>query len=236
MPEWNAETAHTETSAAAKTADSKPYIPQIVIVEGRDDQSAVLAAVDCQLIVTHGFGIRAETWKRIKRAAEGPGIIIFTDPDHAGEEIRRRITERFPDAGQAFLPRAEATKNGDIGIENASPDSIRAALSKVRYKKAPGTQAADGSASSAQTETGTESVLYNAGSAAPLFTAADLDAYGLAGGPGAAERRAALGKALGIGYGNAKTFLSRLNTYGITREEWNEHGQTVFALRRTENQ
>lgn len=198
-------------AALAETAGSKPRISQIVIVEGRDDQSAVLAAVDCQLIVTHGFGIRAETWKRIQRAAEGPGIIVFTDPDHAGEEIRRRITEKFPDAGQAFLPRAEATKNGDIGIENASPDSIRAALAKVRKITATAP-------------------------AAPLFTAADLDAYGLAGGPGAAERRAALGKALGIGYGNAKTFLSRLNTYGITREEWNEHGQAVFALRRTENQ
>ena len=216
-------------TALAKAAGSKPRISQIVIVEGRDDQSAVLAAVDCQLIVTHGFGIRAETWKRIQRAAEGPGIIVFTDPDHAGEEIRRRITERFPDAGQAFLPRAEATRNGDIGIENASPDSIRAALSKVRYKKAPCMQTAGGDGAADVTQPATAP-------AAPLFTAADLDAYGLAGGPGAAERRAALGKALGIGYGNAKTFLSRLNTYGITREEWNEHGQAVFALRRTENQ
>jgi len=69
--------------------ETKPRLSQIVVVEGRDDQSAVLAAVDCELIVTHGFGIRAETWKRIERAAKGPGIIIFTDPDHAGEEIRR---------------------------------------------------------------------------------------------------------------------------------------------------
>lgn len=199
---------------ASAASGAKPRLSQIVVVEGRDDQSAVLAAVDCELIVTHGFGIRAETWKRIERAAKGPGIIIFTDPDHAGEEIRRRITERFPEAGQAFLPRAEATKNGDIGIENASSDSIRAALSKVRYKANCGPR---------ETAAGT-------------FTLADLDTYGLAGGPGAAERRAALGKALGIGYGNAKTFLSRLNTYGITREEWNEHGQAVFALRRTENQ
>ncbi|MBQ3107094.1 MAG: DUF4093 domain-containing protein [Firmicutes bacterium] len=206
--------------------ETKPRLSQIVVVEGRDDQSAVLAAVDCELIVTHGFGIRAETWKRIERAAKGPGIIIFTDPDHAGEEIRRRITERFPEAGQAFLPRAEATKNGDIGIENASPDSIRAALAKVRYKANCGLREATAPAS-ADTAFAP---------AAEPFTIADLDAYGLSGGPGAAERRAALGKALGIGYGNAKTFLSRLNTYGITREEWNEHGQAVFALRRTENQ
>lgn len=36
----------------------------------------------------------------------------------------------------------------------------------------------------------------------------------------AAGRRAALGAVLGIGYGNAKQFLRRLNHYGVTRSEW----------------
>ena len=30
----------------------------------------------------------------------------------------------------------------------------------------------------------------------------------------------AIGAALGIGYGNAKQFLRRLNHYGVTRSEW----------------
>ena len=29
-----------------------------------------------------------------------------------------------------------------------------------------------------------------------------------------------MGQLLGIGYGNAKQFLSRLNNYGVTREEF----------------
>ncbi|MBH9786998.1 DUF4093 domain-containing protein, partial [Clostridioides difficile] len=33
-------------------------------------------------------------------------------------------------------------------------------------------------------------------------------------------RRDALGKILGIGYGNAKQFLNRLNNYGVEREEF----------------
>ena len=36
----------------------------------------------------------------------------------------------------------------------------------------------------------------------------------------AGERRAKLGAALGVGYANAKTFLRRLNHYGVTREEF----------------
>ena len=35
-----------------------------------------------------------------------------------------------------------------------------------------------------------------------------------------ADRRNQLGKLLGIGYCNAKQFLSRLNHYGVTRDEY----------------
>ena len=36
----------------------------------------------------------------------------------------------------------------------------------------------------------------------------------------AAARRARLGRHLGLGFANAKTFLRRLNTYGVTRAEF----------------
>ena len=64
-------------------------IKEIIVVEGRDDESAVKAALsDAEIIVTHGYGIGDGTWKRLERAYKGPGILIFTDPDHTGEQIR----------------------------------------------------------------------------------------------------------------------------------------------------
>ncbi|MBR6014816.1 MAG: DUF4093 domain-containing protein, partial [Firmicutes bacterium] len=44
----------------------------------------------------------------------------------------------------------------------------------------------------------------------------------LSGGADAAERREAVGKALGIGTGNSGAFLKKLNYFGITREAFNE--------------
>jgi ribonuclease M5 len=44
--------------------------------------------------------------------------------------------------------------------------------------------------------------------------------YGLVGTPGAAEKRDKLGKLLGVGYGNGKVFLNRLNQYGVERQEF----------------
>lgn len=178
-------------------------IKEVIIVEGRDDEAAVKRAVEAETIATHGFGIAQETFARIEKAYAERGIIIFTDPDFAGEKIRKRLSERFPLGKHAFLPRDEAVKDGDIGIENEGSDSIREALSKARptvFEK--------------RTE----------------FQQADMLDYGLIGAPGAAARRDKLGKLLGIGYGNSKVFLNRLNQYGIQRQEF------TAAVEEMENQ
>ena len=51
---------------------------------------------------------------------------------------------------------------------------------------------------------------------------ADLVRHGLSGFPNSADKRAAVGAALGIGYGNGKQFLYRLNHYGISRDEYEQ--------------
>ncbi len=178
-------------------------IKEIIVVEGRDDEAAVKRAVEAETIATHGYGISRETFARIEKAYAERGIIIFTDPDSAGEKIRKRISERFPEGKHAFLPREEALKDGDIGIENARPESIREALRKAR---------------AAVFEKRSE------------FRQKDMREYGLSGIPGAAERRDRLGGRLGIGYGNGKVFLDRLNQYGIEREEF------AAAVKELENQ
>ena len=167
-------------------------IKEVIVVEGRDDEQAVGRAVEASTIATHGFGIAKATWDLIEKAYNERGIIVFTDPDFAGEQIRKRVNEKFPEAKQAYLTQEEAWKNGDIGIENAKPEDIRDALSKAR-------------ATAAQKN--------------DTFCQSDLFALGLAGGENAAKLRNQIGRILGIGYGNTKLFLRRLNEYGITREE-----------------
>ncbi len=191
----------------------KPGIAEIIVVEGRDDTAAIRQAVDAVTIETHGFGIREETWDMIETAYRTKGIIVFTDPDTAGEQIRRRILERFPDAQEAFLDQSQAEKDGDIGIENASPEAIRQALAKA-HGPAGGTVPAKacGTAGHVPTE-----ACGTAGGEA--FTTADLFNWGLDGVAGAAKRRRELGQRLGIGKATAKTFLQRLNRFGISREE-----------------
>lgn len=174
----------------------KPEIlKEVIVVEGRDDTAAIKRALDADTIETHGFGIRCETWQLIEKAYSERGIIIFTDPDFSGNEIRRRLKEKFPDAKEAFLAREDATKKDDIGIENAEPEAIIEALSKAH---------------ATYREKRTE------------FTASDLIRDGLSGGAGSKEKREKLGKILGIGYGNVAALADKLNRYGITREEYDK--------------
>lgn len=170
-------------------------IKEVLVVEGKMDVVAIDKAVEADCIITEGFNLKPQTLDSIAKAYQKRGIIIMTDPDSAGERIRRFLTKRFPEAKHAFIPKEDATANNDIGIEQASPEAIRTALAKVRTMDWEPTN---------------------------NFTGADLLKAGISGSPAASEKRAKLGAVLGIGYANAKTFLQRLNHYGITRQEFQQ--------------
>lgn len=179
--------------------DGKPYFRQVIVVEGRDDTAAVLRAVDAATIETHGYGISAETWKRLEAAYEKNGLIIFTDPDHAGEEIRRRVGEKFPLAAHAYLSRSRAEKKGDIGIENARPEDIADALLAAHTPGGPDESGAP---------------------AAERVAWEDVIRAGLSGRPDSASRREKVGSALGIGYANAEAMLRRMNALGVSKSDF----------------
>lgn len=171
-------------------------IKEAIVVEGRDDEAAVLKAFDALIITTHGFGITKETWKLIEKAYQEKGIIILTDPDFSGEEIRRKVTAKCPNAKQAYMPLDKALKDGDIGIENSKPEDIIIAINKAHAL----------------------TVLDDS----EQITLKDLRELGLIQGEGSSNRREAVADELGIGYGNSKAFLKKLNAFGIGLDKLKE--------------
>jgi ribonuclease M5 len=167
-------------------------LKETIVVEGKNDVAAVRRAVDADIIITSGFGINKDILERIRTAQEKNGVIVLTDPDFMGEKIRKIISDRVKGVKHAFLSKEEAESEGDVGVENARPDSILKALSMAKFEL--------------------EEVQNT-------FTRSDLIYYGLTGSDNAAVLRSRLGSALGIGYGNSKQFINRLNKYGISRDE-----------------
>ncbi|MFS0725087.1 ribonuclease M5 [Paenibacillus sp. 1P07SE] len=168
-------------------------IREIIVVEGKDDTVAIKRAVEAETIETGGSAIGEAVLKRVALAMERRGVIIFTDPDHAGERIRKIVAARVPGCKHAFLPQEDALYKGDIGVENAKPEAIRRALSQVR------TEVTDG---------------------VPEITWDDLIAAGLIVHPEAASRRLIMGNLLGIGYANGKQFFKRCSTFMISKAEF----------------
>ncbi len=170
-------------------------IKEVIVVEGKDDITAVKAALECEVVATNGFGYNKEFVETLKTISERRGIIILTDPDYMGEKIRRDLCNKIKGVKHAFLPQGKALKKGNIGVENASKEDIIEAINKAHPNK----------------------VERNI-----QFTKEDLVDFGLSGGEDSRRRREVLGEILGIGYSNAKQLLNRLNNFGVTREEFLE--------------
>lgn len=169
-------------------------IKEVIVVEGKDDISAVKRAVEAEFIATSGMGITEEILKRIENAHQRCGIIVLTDPDFPGQKIRSIITQRVPEAKQAYLTREKARckRTGKIGIEYAQPEDIKEAL---------------------KTAKAVNQVTCN------QYTTQDLWQWNLMGTSFGGKRRQQLADLLGIGHTNGKQFLRRLNSFGISREE-----------------
>lgn len=166
-------------------------IKETIVVEGRDDVSAVKRAVNAEVIEVNGFAVRNRaTLEKIKFASETTGVIVLCDPDYAGEQIRKTIENFVPNIKHAYISRNEGYKDGDIGVENATPEAIIKALEGAKCK---------------MVEVFKE------------YTMEDLYYYSLAGSNDSKEFRQKLGEILRIGYGNSKQFLNKLNHYAISR-------------------
>ncbi len=168
-------------------------IKEVIVVEGRDDIRAVKAALDCEVIATGGIRISASLIVELTALQKRRGLILLTDPDYAGKRIRSLLSEKIKGVKHAYVRREKAVSGEDIGVENASPEEIRRAISLAK----PEHIARD-----------------------VEYSNADLMAYGLVGRSDSKTRRIYLCEELGIGYQNGKQLLSKLSGYGIGREEF----------------
>lgn len=168
-------------------------IKEVIVVEGRDDITAVKQAVDAEVIAVGGFGINAKVIDRIRDAQRRKGVIVLTDPDFAGEKIRSIISKRVKGIKHAYIAQEDGIKGDDIGVENATPEVIIEALNRAKVS---------------------EEVIEE------IYKSEDMFYFKLTGDINSKSRRLMLGKELGIGYGNANQMLTRLNKYSISKEEF----------------
>jgi len=177
---------------------TKPKIKEIIVVEGKDDTKRLMEVAEVDTIETIGSAINKKILAEIKHATEVRGVVVLTDPDFAGEKIRKIIMEEVPQARHAFLKKSEAapaskTKGRSLGVEHASSEAILEALDAVVTQ----------SPRNFQTD----------------ITRALLSELNLLDGAHSRNRRAQVGEILRIGYPNGKQLLKRLVMFQITKKK-----------------
>ena len=174
----------------------KLKINEIIVVEGRDDITAIKRVVDAHIIALNGFSaLSKKTINKMIELSKTNDLILFTDPDFAGKKIRDTLKRYIPSIKHAFVSQKDATKNDNIGVENANDKAILEALKNVI--------------------TANQDI-------EDRFDISDLIDNGFISGSNAKERRIMLGDILKIGYYNAKQLLKALNSFNISKEQFEE--------------
>lgn len=111
-------------------------IREAVIVEGKYDKIKLSNFLDALIVETNGFGIYKDKERLafIRRLAKERGIILLTDSDHSGFQIRNYIANGIPKdrIKHLYIPdiygrekrKKEPSKEGKLGVEGISDDIL----------------------------------------------------------------------------------------------------------------
>ena len=155
-------------------------IEPVIIVEGRYDKNKIKQIFDTVVLETAGFGIFKDKEKAalIRRLAQTRGILVLTDPDHAGFLIRGYLKNIAAEGKvyHAYIPdrlgkekrKAHPSREGKLGVEGVTEEEIIQAVRR------------SGVSMNGEKETREEE---------KPVTKADLYALGLSGGPDSKEKR-----------------------------------------------
>ena len=164
-------------------------VKEIIVCEGRYDKDTLSQVFDAVIIETGGFGVFNDREKLalLRRLAEARGLVILTDSDGAGFQIRGYLKGAIDPklVKHAYIPdipgrerrKKTGSKAGTLGVEGMRPEVLVEALRRAGA---------------------TFEGAVRCGGEAEVLCAADMYALGLSGRPGSAALRAALLAELGL--------------------------------------
>lgn len=118
-------------------------LKQAVVVEGKYDKIKLSNIIDGIIIVTDGFRIfkDKEKLELIKAFASKNGVIILTDSDHSGFQIRNKLKDAvkngkiynvyIPDIYGKEKRKKTPTAEGKLGVEGISDEILIEAFKKA---------------------------------------------------------------------------------------------------------
>lgn len=192
---------------------------RVLVVEGKYDAARLARLTDAMILLTDGFAIFSDKKRQrlLKELAVKNGLILLTDSDKAGFQIRTYITNLVgaEHVVQAYVPalpgkerrKAAPGKEGLLGVEGVPDELVRKSLLDAL---GPETAAAPAAPKPGR-----------------AITYGDLYDWGLSGTAGAAERKYRLLAALGLPPRLSKKEMLEVFNRLYTFEQLDELLQTI---------
>lgn len=170
----------------------KKKINGIIVVEGKTDVAFLSTFIDAEFVTTNGSEISPKTIDYLRKSSGNRGVFVLTDPDSPGKRIRDILDQNIPNLKHCFVSKENSIKNNKVGVAESTKEEVLKALSNC-------------------IETST--------SKSSNITSSDLVKLGLLGEEDSSEKRKIISEKFHLGFGNAKTFLKRVNYSGLTLED-----------------
>ena len=106
----------------------KTKIDGVLIVEGTNDVSYLSSFLDAYYFVTNGLDISQEKIDFLLQTSKVNKLIIFTDPDEAGEKIKNTIQKSINGTYMASISGLSRKNYKKHGVAEASKEEILEAL------------------------------------------------------------------------------------------------------------
>lgn len=195
----------------------KPRIDRPILVEGKYDKITLTSLFDATVLVTGGFSVfnNKEKQALLRRVASERGLLVLTDSDGGGKQIRSFLSGILPRERitMLYIPKVEGkerrksapSKGGLLGVEGMSREVLFQIFSP--YFTDAEHAADDGR----------------------KITKLDLFCDGLSGSDGSSERRAILARSLSLPDDmSANALLEALNLL-LSYEEYQSSVKSLFA-------
>ena len=127
-------------------------IKEAILVEGKYDKIKLSSLVDAIIVETNGFSVYQDAEKKayIRKLAAERRLIVLTDSDNAGRQIRGYISSFIPaeQLRHAYIPdiygkekrKAAPSKEGKLGVEGVPAEVLLQMCIRDRIKAASGGQ------------------------------------------------------------------------------------------------
>lgn len=170
----------------------KTKINALIVVEGKTDINFLSSFIDADFYSVNGSSVSKKDFDFINNYLSRGKVIVLTDPDFPGIQIRNKINLNCKGVLNSFVRKEVSIKHNKVGVAESNKEEILSALKNSQKFDE-----------------------LNKGN----LTNYDLFELGLNGNDDSFKKRKYLTEYFHLGFANSKTLLKRLNMLNISKEE-----------------